>query len=139
LEMSIQELRARVEEFSDQITAQKSQYNTLLKKLEQDKSLAQRRLNEAVDPVARLPLELSSQIFTQTLPSRCFPTPTSRDAPLLLTVCNSWTAIALSTPLLWTRIAIELSGTNWSGLPQSLEIWLRGACNRTLSVSIRSH
>ncbi|KAJ6483846.1 hypothetical protein C8R47DRAFT_936623, partial [Mycena vitilis] len=76
----------------------------LLKRLEHDKSLVQRDLNAVVDPVARLPPEISSEIFLQSLPS--LPEPTARDhSPvLLLIICSIWTDIALSTPALWADI-----------------------------------
>ncbi|KAJ7328970.1 hypothetical protein DFH08DRAFT_654486, partial [Mycena albidolilacea] len=77
-----------------------------LKKLERDKSLAQRQLNAARDPVARLSLEISSEIFVQTLAP--FPEPGALHAPMLLrNICNAWSDIALSTPELWAAIHIN--------------------------------
>ncbi|KAJ6510707.1 hypothetical protein C8R45DRAFT_775783, partial [Mycena sanguinolenta] len=74
-------------------------HKELLKQLQNDKSLLQRQLNAVHDPIARLPLEISSQIFLQSLPH---PKPGASDVPmLLLNVCNTWTDIALSTPDLW--------------------------------------
>ncbi|KAJ6477608.1 hypothetical protein C8R45DRAFT_779783, partial [Mycena sanguinolenta] len=77
----------------------------LLKKLEEDRILALRQLNTALDPVARLPLEISSEIFLQSLT----PSPTGKqDVPIaLLRICNAWTNIALSTPRLWTTVRIH--------------------------------
>ncbi|KAJ7120409.1 hypothetical protein C8R43DRAFT_853873, partial [Mycena crocata] len=52
------------------------------------------------DPVAKLPLELSSDIFLRCLPDD--PAPNEAVAPmLLLRVCHAWSDIALSTALLW--------------------------------------
>ncbi|KAJ7657481.1 hypothetical protein B0H17DRAFT_870855, partial [Mycena rosella] len=60
------------------------------------------------DPVSRLPLEISSEIFIQCLPSTSNPQPGARDIPmLLLNICNAWTDIALSTPALWEAIHIQ--------------------------------
>ncbi|KAJ7641564.1 hypothetical protein FB45DRAFT_1022304 [Roridomyces roridus] len=99
--MSIQELEARIEEISSEVDRQKE----ILGKLERDKSLLQRQLNAIRDPITRLPLEISSEIFFKCLPDR--PTPDGRSIPTrLLGVCNTWTNIALSNPGLWSRIHV---------------------------------
>ncbi|KAJ7853677.1 hypothetical protein B0H14DRAFT_2757994 [Mycena olivaceomarginata] len=134
--MSIQEskrlvLRARIEEISSEILLQKE----LLKKLEHDKILVKRELNAVVDPVARLPLELSSEIFLQSLDPLPKPQPRARHAPmLLLNICNAWTTIALSTPAPWSSIRIDFPCGE--GLTQLLPIWLQRAHNRPLSISL---
>ncbi|KAJ7457320.1 hypothetical protein FB451DRAFT_1008992, partial [Mycena latifolia] len=85
------------------LSADISRQKEVLKSLERSKSAAQHQLNALRDPVARLPVELSSEIFIQCLPSR--PAPNAGDAPLLLlSICKAWTDIALSTPALWTAI-----------------------------------
>ncbi|KAF7361481.1 F-box domain-containing protein [Mycena sanguinolenta] len=129
IQMTTQELRERIAEVSSSIAHQEE----LLKKLRQDMSLLQRQLNEAVDPVARLPLEISSEIFLQCLDP--FPSPGESHAPtLLLNVCNTWTRIALSTPALWASIHIELPNTqHWKRV---LPFWFRRARNRSLSISL---
>ncbi|KAF8176589.1 hypothetical protein K438DRAFT_1770407 [Mycena galopus ATCC 62051] len=88
--------------------------------------------NAGVDPVARLPVELSSKIFCQcgphftTSPRACF------SPMLLLNVCCAWTAIALSTSDLWTTIHIVFPCA--AGLTQLLPIWFQRAGNRPLSM-----
>ncbi|KAJ7680106.1 hypothetical protein B0H17DRAFT_1076918, partial [Mycena rosella] len=53
--------------------------------------------------LARLPLEISSEIFIQCLSIR--PKPGARHAPMVLAnICTSWEDIALSTPSLWAAI-----------------------------------
>ncbi|KAJ6477595.1 hypothetical protein C8R45DRAFT_833399, partial [Mycena sanguinolenta] len=93
--MSVDELRARIVQLDSDIELQKK----VLDKLEKDRTLVKRQLNAALDPVTRLPLELSSEIFLQSLA----PSPTGKqDVPTaLLRICNAWTNIALSTPRLW--------------------------------------
>ncbi|KAJ6558194.1 hypothetical protein B0H19DRAFT_1376676, partial [Mycena capillaripes] len=88
-----QELRARIEKISTEIDLQKE----VLKNLEREKTLAQRQLNNVLDPIALLPLEISSEIFLQSLP--IFPQHGAVHPPgmLFLNVCNSWADIALST------------------------------------------
>ncbi|KAJ6483010.1 hypothetical protein DFH09DRAFT_1107161 [Mycena vulgaris] len=67
------------------------------------KSAAQAQLNAILDPVARLPLEISSDIFLKCLPSR--PAPGAHHIPMLfLNVCNSWMDIVVSTAQLWATI-----------------------------------
>jgi hypothetical protein len=139
--MSAQQLRARIEELSSEIALQKK----LLKKLEQDKSIAQGQLNAVVDPVTRLPLEISSEIFLQSLvpdytPPQGDPSPRPMAGAqylpmLLLNVCNAWSAIALSTPALWSAIQIDFPCAE--GLTQLLPIWFQRAGKRSLSVSLR--
>ncbi|KAJ6558198.1 hypothetical protein B0H19DRAFT_1235139 [Mycena capillaripes] len=71
----IEELRARIVKLSEEINLQKE----LLRKLERDKSLVQRQLNVSLDPMARLPLEISSEILLECLPP--LPEPPPQGAP----------------------------------------------------------
>ncbi|KAJ7876565.1 hypothetical protein B0H13DRAFT_2055046 [Mycena leptocephala] len=120
--MSVKELQARI----------------VLKQLVKDKSAVQRQLNAVQDPVARLPLEISSKIFLECLP--LLPVPGARFAPmLLLNVCNSWTSIALSTGALWATFAIEFSAR--PSLPDPtrlriLKLCLHRARNYPLSIRL---
>jgi hypothetical protein len=107
--MSIRELRVRIDELSREIDLQKE----LMTKLEKDKSLVQHQLNAVVDPVARLPLEISSQIFLHILDPSPVPKPGAHHALMVLfNVCDGCTTIALSTPDLWTAIHIVFPLTN---------------------------
>ncbi|KAJ7671931.1 hypothetical protein B0H17DRAFT_947972, partial [Mycena rosella] len=72
------------------------------------KSDAQSDLNSVLDPMARLPLEISSDIFMRCLPNDSIPMPNPRLAPMVFTrVCRSWNALAISNPSLWARIQIK--------------------------------
>ncbi|KAJ7490706.1 hypothetical protein FB451DRAFT_1513582 [Mycena latifolia] len=65
--------------------------------LEKRKSDAQRDLNAILDPMARLPLDICSDILTQCLPR--YPSPLdAQEAPLR--------NLALSTPSLWNTICL---------------------------------
>jgi hypothetical protein len=124
------ELRARIDELSSKIDLQPA----LLKELERDRSLARRQLNAVADPLERLPLEISSEIFLRTLDA--FPRPGDRHIPmLLLNICNAWTIIALSIPALWTAIRIGFPCAE--GLTQVLPLWFGRAHNRSLSLSLQ--
>ncbi|KAJ6494161.1 hypothetical protein DFH09DRAFT_883693, partial [Mycena vulgaris] len=103
-----------------------------LRNLEKQLSDAQCELNAILDPMERLPLEISSDIFVRCV--RQYPLPDAEDAPLIfLNICHSWSDIALSTPLLWTNIVI------WHPHPPKLdkllEVWLDRGRGLPLSLS----
>ncbi|KAJ7641701.1 hypothetical protein FB45DRAFT_900822 [Roridomyces roridus] len=75
----------------------------------------------ALDPIARLPLEISSQIFAHCVPLR--PTPGAQHVPMLfLQMCKAWTVIALSTPQLWSSVHVVFPRPK--GFAHLLEAWL---------------
>ncbi|KAF8215348.1 hypothetical protein K438DRAFT_1801101 [Mycena galopus ATCC 62051] len=125
-------LRARIEELSLAIETQKQ----VLRDLETSLTNARRDLNGYLDPMARLPLEISSEIFTRCLPDS--PRPSNSDeAPMLfLNICHRWTNIAISTPSLWTTIHCESPNA-------AAVVELQARLNRTrglpLSLSLRGH
>ncbi|KAJ7482835.1 hypothetical protein B0H11DRAFT_1627770, partial [Mycena galericulata] len=60
-----------------------------------------RDLNLIFDPMARLPVEISSDIFMRCLHTGPAP-PDPREVPMiLLRICHSWRNLALSIPSLW--------------------------------------
>ncbi|KAJ7102765.1 hypothetical protein C8R44DRAFT_346617 [Mycena epipterygia] len=127
--MSVKDLQAHIEKLSVDIDRQKE----ILKQLTQSKSAAQRQLNSILDPVARLPLEISSEIFIRCLPP--LPKPGASHVPmLLLNICNTWTDIALSTPALWASIHINFP--RGEGFSEVFAMWLERARNRSLSISL---
>ncbi|KAF7369876.1 F-box domain-containing protein [Mycena sanguinolenta] len=120
-------LRARIERLSLAIEHHKQ----VIKDLESSKCNARRELNRILDPMARLPLEISSEIFIRCLPDS--PRPHSGEAPLLfLPICRLWADIAIVTPSLWTSIRCE-------SIPDAvnLDIWLQRA--RSLPLCISAH
>ncbi|KAJ7435015.1 hypothetical protein B0H11DRAFT_2369103 [Mycena galericulata] len=127
--MSIHELEARLEKLSADI----AWHRKILNNLQQNKSLLQRQINAVRDPVARLPLEISSEIFLRCLPT--FPEPGAHHVPMLfLGICNAWTDIALSTPSLWAAIHVVFPRAR--GFTELLVTWLQRAGTRPLSVSL---
>ncbi|KAJ6489181.1 hypothetical protein C8R47DRAFT_1125252 [Mycena vitilis] len=107
-------LQALIETLSADIELQKN----VLKNLEHHKSTAQSKLNAIRDPMARLPPEISSEIFlwqcTPDSPDSRPPKPNVREAPmLLLNVCKAWSAIAVSTPMLWSTINVGALLNTW--------------------------
>ncbi|KAJ7187151.1 hypothetical protein C8R46DRAFT_285177 [Mycena filopes] len=119
----VEELEARIDKISDDIELQKE----VLRRLEQGKSAVQRQLNAIRDPVARLPLELSSEIFLQCA------LPALEAHTTLLGVCHAWTDIAVSTPTLWSSIDLDFPGV------EILQLWLERVCNRPLSIFLGPH
>ncbi|KAJ7612978.1 hypothetical protein FB45DRAFT_1112633, partial [Roridomyces roridus] len=81
---------------SEEVERQKQ----VLEDLEHQRSAAQSQLNTLVDPMARLPLEISCDIFSQCLSS----SPDVRTSSALLHVCHAWSDIALATTALWNVI-----------------------------------
>jgi hypothetical protein len=98
--MSVKELQQRIDDLSADIIWAKQ----LLKDLENDKRAVQRQLNSASDLIARLPLEISSEIFMECLDVPC-PSSGAHCAPLfLMNICRNWTDIALATPAIWAAV-----------------------------------
>ncbi|KAJ7915612.1 hypothetical protein B0H13DRAFT_393976 [Mycena leptocephala] len=128
----VEELRARLAKLSTEIDRHKE----VVRKLERDKRLVQQQLNAVLDPVARLPLEISSEIFLQCLPALpALPEPRAEGVPMvLLNICNAWTAIALSIPTLWA--AIHIAHPRAEGIKKILPTWIHRAGNRSLSLSL---
>ncbi|KAJ7782205.1 hypothetical protein B0H14DRAFT_3507199 [Mycena olivaceomarginata] len=52
----------------------------------------------------------------------------------LMNVSNTWSAIALATPALWTAIRIDFPCAR--GLSRLLPIWFQGARDRPLSIAL---
>ncbi|KAJ7133429.1 hypothetical protein C8R44DRAFT_772407 [Mycena epipterygia] len=123
-------LRTRLEEISSRIIHQKE----ILRDLEQTRSDIQRDLNTFLDPMARLPLEITSEIFTLCLPIGVHElTPSQRTAPmLLLNVCRLWSTIALATPSLWASIRGEFPYS--VDFAQLMDRWIRRAHKLPLSI-----
>ncbi|KAJ7490715.1 hypothetical protein FB451DRAFT_624639 [Mycena latifolia] len=126
---SVIALRTRLEELSSAINRQKE----VLKALEQTRSDVQRELNAILDPMARLPLEISSDILMRAIPN--IPRPHPSRAPLVfLNICHLWSAIALSTPALWAAIRVDSSrARDLTGL---FETWTTRARNYPLTISL---
>jgi hypothetical protein len=128
---SVSELHTRIEELSSAIVRQKE----VLRDLEKLKSDAQSDLNAILDPMARLPLEISSSIFGICLPNNTIPKPNPHEVPMLfMNVCRLWNKIAISTPSLWAAIRIEEPSSSRIG--ELLDVWLRRARNNPLSISL---
>jgi hypothetical protein len=127
--MDVEELQRRIDNLSTDIVRQR----TVLKDLERNKSAAQRELNAFRDPIARLPVEISSHIFLQCLPSHPHQPEALRVPMLFLNICNTWTEIALSTSQLWAVFHVN---DPIPDLVSLMEASRKRASNRALSVSL---
>ncbi|KAJ7701637.1 hypothetical protein B0H14DRAFT_3173603 [Mycena olivaceomarginata] len=130
-----------VEKISDEIELQKK----FLAKLLSDKSLVQRQLNAVLDPVARLPPEISSDIFsTASLPSQRWTSlrPMLAVAQIPTSFCFSLSAM-LGQPWLYPpRIYGPLS-TSFSRALKASQRSSRPGCNALVivpcSISLRGN
>ncbi|KAJ6544579.1 hypothetical protein DFH09DRAFT_1040861, partial [Mycena vulgaris] len=127
---SVTALRARLEELSAAITRQKD----VLKALEQTRSGIRADLNAILDPMTRLPLEISSDILMRSIPT--IPQPHPSRAPLIfLKICHLWRNIALSTPSLWA--AIRIDSFRAGEAKKLFEAWIIRARTHPLTISLR--
>ncbi|KAF7329199.1 F-box domain-containing protein [Mycena kentingensis (nom. inval.)] len=118
--------RAEVASLGDQVAALEGQ----LVSLRSQHAFARQTLHEYVYPVLDLPREVSSEIFLQTVVDVF----AQREAGLrkrnrlqlfplsLAHVCRSWRDIALSTPALWSSVALACYNI-WAPV-KMLERWL---------------
>ncbi|KAK7022364.1 hypothetical protein R3P38DRAFT_3271133, partial [Favolaschia claudopus] len=100
---------------------------------------AYRDLNLLVDPIARLPLELQSDIFLRCIPDPSPDNMKTKPDPnvppmVFMAVSRMWRDIALATPRLWAALRMEL-------LPRSenfVELcrrWMKRACCYPLTLA----
>ncbi|KAJ6464813.1 hypothetical protein DFH09DRAFT_545868 [Mycena vulgaris] len=123
-------LRTHLEDISSAIAHHKE----IICDLEKTRTAFQRDLNAILDPMARLPLEISSDILMRCLPA--IPLANPLTAPMVfLKVCHSWSNIALSTSALWTSIQIEFPRAQ--GFEHLFDAWLKRAGTRATSISLR--
>ncbi|KAJ7184491.1 hypothetical protein C8R46DRAFT_983547 [Mycena filopes] len=125
----VDDLRKRIDELASAINTHKE----AIRELEQTKSEVQGDLNALVDPVGRLPLEISSSIFALCLPDTR--TLNTAEAPLIfMRICHSWSTIALSTPSFWTALSFKTPCAK--GIPSLCNAWIDRSNALPLSVSI---
>ncbi|KAJ6488246.1 hypothetical protein C8R47DRAFT_511074 [Mycena vitilis] len=126
---SAQDLLTHIVELSFAIDDQKQ----ILEDLKARRIDAQRNLNALRDPISRLPVEISSEIFRCCVSDA--PGPDSGSAPtVVLGVCHRWSSIAVSTPSLLNTVYSDcpLDAPNfykllevWQSLPLSLHLLVR--------------
>ncbi|KAJ7482834.1 hypothetical protein B0H11DRAFT_2417764, partial [Mycena galericulata] len=124
-----EDLRKRIKEISSTI----NHHREILRDLEKQKSSLQGELNSIRDPMAWLPLEISSNIFMQCLSTtNTITLPNPRGPPMVFVqICQSWRNIALSTSSLWTSIRVERPSPKFV---KFFKIWLERARNLPLSI-----
>ncbi|KAJ7641635.1 hypothetical protein FB45DRAFT_1054102 [Roridomyces roridus] len=131
--MSVEEPEAGIERVLSEIERQKD--SEVLQNLQQNKSTLQRQLNNIRDPIAGLPVEISSEISTLCLPSYLPKQATANQVPtLLLRICNTWSGIALATPALWASFLIRFPCR--TGLNVVWERWLQRSGTHPLHIRV---
>ncbi|KAJ7140149.1 hypothetical protein C8R46DRAFT_602837 [Mycena filopes] len=115
----------------DALNARIQQLSVAISDLEIQRSSARRKLNILRDPMARLPLEISSEIFIQLhLADDDGSTPIQ-----LLRICHLWQDIALSTPSLWAIVHSDMPAA--PRFYEGFQTWLARARNAPLSITLR--
>ncbi|KAK7000359.1 hypothetical protein R3P38DRAFT_2733356 [Favolaschia claudopus] len=128
---SIEEIHKLIAELSFAIDVQLD----VLRALEKRRSDARRALNSRLDPMARLPVEIASEIFIRCTPDS--PSPVFMEEPLkLLHICQLWREIAVSCPSLWTSIQIEPVRPPDPDLHKASWAWFERARALPLSLSL---
>ncbi|KAJ7282739.1 hypothetical protein C8J57DRAFT_1463359 [Mycena rebaudengoi] len=92
--------------------------------------------NSILDPiVARLPVELLSEIFILCLPDSSERHPNPRTVPLiLLRICTAWANIARSTPALWDTIHVQFPRAD--GFEHLFDSYLARSRSRGLALTL---
>ncbi|KAK7048922.1 hypothetical protein R3P38DRAFT_1881799 [Favolaschia claudopus] len=130
---SKEQLLQRIVDLSSNI----EQHQDIIRTLQIRRSDARRALNALSDPVARLPVEVASDIFRLCVPDdQEYAQPDHRMAPLLLLrVCHQWRAIALARSALWATIELDMSRVEQA---KQLTSWLDRAGNHPLSLCLHN-
>ncbi|KAJ7283338.1 hypothetical protein C8J57DRAFT_733010 [Mycena rebaudengoi] len=128
---SVAVLRARLADISSNIIRQRK----VLEDLERSRTDTLHLLNTMLDPIARLPVEISSEIFVRCLPDSDYLHPSPTTAPLLLLhICTAWANIARSTPALWDTIHVDSPCAE--GFERLFGLYLARAKSRGLAVTL---
>jgi hypothetical protein len=98
----------------EEVEAEIQRLRKLMKAMKAKRQGIQKIINDhniILAPARRLPPDVLHEIFFHCLPTRHNPIMKYSESPLLLTrICNSWRAIALSSPRIWSKIHIPLPG-----------------------------
>lgn len=130
--MDVEALRKKLSEISRAIEEQEMS----LQDLHKQRSTVRNDLNSLRDPVTRLPLELSSNIFVACLPDTPTSKPPTPTAPaIFLCISRSWRTIALSTSSLWTSISDEHVPSSW--FVKHFQKWSARSRDLPLSISLK--
>ncbi|KAJ7430242.1 hypothetical protein B0H11DRAFT_980242 [Mycena galericulata] len=124
-------VRKRIDKLSSDIARQRA----FLRDLEDQKSAAQGELNAILDPMSRLPLEISSDIMLRCLPTS--PTASPDAAPMVfLNICRAWSNIALATPALWAAMPHVKTAMS-DDFGRLMGLWVARAGTHPLTLSLR--
>ncbi|KAJ7458736.1 hypothetical protein B0H11DRAFT_2060813 [Mycena galericulata] len=127
--------RARISNLNSEIDSLQRSIDSL--RIERDK--CHKELATFKYPVLSLPNEITSEIFTQFLPS--YPERLnlfgSLSPSFLCCICRQWRDVALSTPVLWNALRLDLNLPRlYERQLHLLELWLQrsGGCPLSLEL-----
>lgn len=90
-----------------------------------------------ISPARRIPPEVLGEVFYHCLSKTPYITPRDVESPMVLTqVCRYWRAVAMSTPLLWSSLSMNLQKTVCEKYRRGCEAWLARAKSVPLIVRI---
>ncbi|KAJ7476336.1 hypothetical protein B0H11DRAFT_2031995 [Mycena galericulata] len=112
-----------------------SPHQEVANNLEHTASNIQRQLNNLHDPLARLPWEISSEIFIRYLPPPD-EYPHISDILLLLNVCTLWTEVALPTTRIWAKLYINIPDDATAEFREVFSRWLLRSRGIPLSLAL---
>ncbi|KAG0704584.1 hypothetical protein DFH29DRAFT_1067935 [Suillus ampliporus] len=82
-----------------------------------------------------LPTEILSRIFEHCPPEHHYLSPSTEDAPMLLTsICRRWREITVSMSSLWCRLCVEVDHQDWQRKASGYDLWLQRSRGRPLSL-----
>ncbi|KAJ7277208.1 hypothetical protein C8J57DRAFT_1581494 [Mycena rebaudengoi] len=112
-----------------------------LEKHEHRRAVVEAELALYTYPILTLPLEITSEIFMQSLPSHGAVVPHPSSSPLiLLRICRTWRILALSTPTLWTDLYIAIEGVHRTlRAPGKLETFVEAWFHRARTLPCSFH
>ncbi|KAJ7102676.1 hypothetical protein C8R43DRAFT_1047665 [Mycena crocata] len=146
-------IRRRLSDLDAKILELRSQQKMIMDALEHDRRALRRELHSTSEfPVLTLPVEITTEIFTQSIQLKSHDDPRrytyetlailqTSEHLILMRVCREWRDIVLSTPTLWTKLDLRFDNIPIDQLPEVdgfIERWLSRAADCPLSLFFRA-
>ncbi|KAJ7319303.1 hypothetical protein DFH08DRAFT_713752, partial [Mycena albidolilacea] len=90
-----------------------------------------------LSPIRRLPPEILGEVFSLILETTFHFDLISEHAPWLFTrICQRWSAVALATPALWSKIFLDLDRVEGQDMVQLINTYLQRSAKLPLTIKI---